>query len=71
MIAAPVDPTTWVEKAELPPLSHIAPEALVRIEAEQMVAQFERLDDYGRRVAMAMMRGLTRLAAARLGGDAS
>jgi hypothetical protein len=68
VIAAPVDPTTWIEKAEPGPLSHIAPEALVRIEAAQLVEQFEHLDDYGRRVAMAMMRALTRLAAARSGG---
>jgi hypothetical protein len=61
VITPPVDPSTWVRKAEPLPLSHIGPDALVRIEAEQMVVQFERLDDYGRRVAMAMMCALTRL----------
>lgn len=67
MIAVPVDPVTWAAQAKPLPLSHIAPQALVRIEAEQMMEQFERLDDYGRRVAMAMMRALTRLAASRPG----
>lgn len=67
MIAVPVDPATWVAQAKHPPLSHIALDALVRIEAAQMMEQFERLDDYGRRVAMAMMRALTRLSASRPG----
>jgi hypothetical protein len=37
------------------------------VEDAQLVANFHQLDDYGRRVALAMMCSLARLAAARSG----
>jgi hypothetical protein len=47
--------------------SHIEPTADRAVEDAQLVANFHLLDDYGRRVALAMMCSLVRLAAARSG----
>jgi hypothetical protein len=51
--------------------SHIKPTADRAVEDAQLVADFHQLDDYGRRVALAMMCSLVRLAAARSGVAAS
>lgn len=43
------------------PLLHIAPQKTTDIEADQLLAHFNQLNEYGRRCALAMMAGLARL----------
>jgi hypothetical protein len=51
------------------PQSHGAPAAAVDIDAHRLIADFEQLDAYGRRVALAMMCSLVRLARTRAAAD--